>query len=99
MTIKRFLLQFIGHAALTIGGGIIYAIAFNIMVAANLMPDPNVIPNFGELVTLRTSFVLMAAILIGFIGIFMRGFLMWPLFLAPLYLPSLFAIFYTLAQN
>lgn len=99
MTFRNFLLRFAGLAAITFGGGIAYAVTFNALVLMGLTPDPDVAGNFGNVLTLRTVFVMMAAIVAGFTGLFLRGPLRWPLYLSPLYAPSLFAVLYTVLQT
>lgn len=92
-------MRFAGLAALTFGGGIAYAIVFNLMVAAGVTPAPDSAVNYGQTLTLRTVFVLMASVLAGFAGMFVRGPLHWPLYLSPLYAPPLFALLYTILQT
>lgn len=99
MTLKIFLLRSAGLAAITFGGIIAYAITFNVLVLAGLTPDPDTAADFGNVLTLRTVFVMMATIVAGFAGIFLQETLRWPLYLSPLYAPPLFAALYTILQT
>lgn len=99
MNLKTFLLRAAVLLIVIAGGFILYAGAFHGLVFLGLMPEQLGNQGFGYVLTYRTSFVFMGAILAGIISLFIRANWRLALLLSPLYAPSLFAVIFTLMHR
>lgn len=88
----RFLIDLVKLAAAAVIGVFVYAAAFQAMVMAGLLAADLDGEGYGHKLTQEAVTVWAGAILVGFIAIFIHKDWRWPLLIAPLYAPALFAL-------
>ncbi len=99
MTFKEFFIRFAGLILIALAAGPLYAVTFNLLVFFNIVPLENADKAFGTIVTTRATYVWLACLLPGFASLFMRTKWRLLLYFAPLFAPSLFAVFFTLMHR
>lgn len=100
MTWKIFLLRFAG-LILVIGLGFaLYPIMNHALILSGLMPTDEGSEGFGQNMMRQAMYLYMASVPVGFAGIFINDKnWRWPIYLCPLYAPSLFALIHTITHN
>lgn len=89
-----FLLRLAGLIVISFLGGTLFAVCVNALVYFGLMPEN--LPDgtgYGAYLTGRAVFVWMGAIAAGIASLFLRQGWRLIFYFAPLYAPSLFAVF------
>ncbi len=77
----------------------LYALTFNLLQFGNLMPSDAADTYFGEVLTNKATFVWLGAVVIGLCSLFVqKKGLRIAMLIAPLLIPSIFAVIYTLIQ-
>lgn len=99
MTWKLFSIRFAGLLAFAFLGFVLYAITSNMLILTGLMPSGEGSEGFGQDMTHRSMLLYMLSLPIGLAGIFIQQNWRWPLYLCPLYAPSLFAIIHTVMHG
>lgn len=77
-------------------GGIVFALTANILIATGAMQNVSAPESFGAVMTFKATIVWMVCVLVGIGSLFIKQKWRYVLTLAPLYMPSLFAVIYTL---
>lgn len=77
-------------------GGILFALVTNILIATGAMQNVISYETFGPDMAFKATIVWMVSVVVGFISLFIKQKWRYALTLAPLYMPSLFAVIYTL---
>lgn len=75
-----------------------YALTANLLVVTGLVSSDTVAAQFGVEMTHKAMIVLLLSLPIAIGSVFMQSKLRYVLLFAPLYAPSLFALFYALAN-
>jgi len=77
----------------------LYALTVNLLVFGGVVPENAEDINFGEILTQKATFVWLGAVVIGLCSLFIKiKGLRIAMLLAPLLIPSIFAVIYTLIQ-
>lgn len=89
---KKFLYRFSLFTIAGIGGFLSNGIAFNLFVMMKIIPEGL----SGLEIVEKTSYVFMATLLVGVVGVFIQKPWYKYLVFLPLYAPPLFSLFYIL---
>ena len=77
----------------------LYALTVNLLVLGNIIPENATDTNFGQVLTNKATFVWLGAAVIALCSLFVQiKALRIVMLLAPLLIPSIFAVIYTLIQ-
>jgi len=99
MTMKTFFIRFAGLIVIALLAGPLYAITVNFLVLTNMIPPDLVDKAYGNVLTLRTIYVWIGCLLVGFASIFARGSWRYIFYFSPLYATPIFAVVYTMLQS
>lgn len=80
-------------------GGLAYALAVNIMVMSGLLSGDGITTSFGVEMTQKAVMVWLVCVPLSIWASFMQSKMRYILLLMPLYMPSVFALFYTLMNK
>lgn len=78
--------------AAAVAGLPVYGITVNLCILMGVMPETL----SGYTLSMQTTYVYAASILFGFVALFIKPDWRWGLVCAPVYAPSVFALFYIL---
>lgn len=92
-----FLFDFAKLAASAMLGLFVYALTFQLLVRAGLISAEGDGDGYGRALTYQVIIVWLGGICVGLGGLFIRTEWRWPLTLAPLYAPALYAFIIALA--
>lgn len=98
MSWKDFLIRIGGYLLIAVAAMPVYAATIVLLVVVNAVPE-ELHDGFGNDVTFKAVLVWLGCLIVSFGSIFIRESWAKILYLSPLYLPSLFAVFYTVTQN
>jgi hypothetical protein len=92
----QWLIKILSLIIFALLGGIFFAVTANILIATGAMQNVTSPEAFGTAMTFKAAIVWMVSLVIGAGSLFIKQKWRYALTLLPLYMPSLFAIFYTL---
>lgn len=86
------LFELLKLAAISVIGIFVYALSFQLLVSTGLLAADMDGEGYGLALTRQAVMVWAGAIVLGFIAAFIKASWRWPLTLAPLYAPALYAL-------
>lgn len=86
-------------AIISLLGGLLYSLSVNVLIMTHVFPTEEVGNNFGYEMTSKAVLVWFAAIIIGFVSVFIEQKWRYLLLACPLLAPSIFALIYSLSLS
>lgn len=80
-------------------GGILFSITTNILIATNIINIDNISNSFGSEMTNKAVIIWIICVIAGFGSLFIKQKWRYIITLAPLYLPSIFTIVYSVISK
>lgn len=93
-----YLFRFLTLVVLSLIGGLIVPVLFHLMIKFGLLNPDTAPEGFGNIMLEKATYVWMASVVIGLVGVFIKQEWRIALLLCPLTLPALFAVIYTIAK-
>lgn len=95
----QILLKILILITISLLGGLVFALAVNVMIMTNIVDADSVQGGFGYLMTSKAVFIWIVSVVLGIVSLFIKQKWRYFLLFSPLYAPILFALLYTLSQR
>lgn len=96
---KIFTIRFVGLIVLAaLHHFLLYPLVVNMLVLFKAIPEELMDKAFSSVLIMKSYYVFLGSMLLGFISLFCKGNWRNILYFSPLYAPSVFAVIYTLLQ-
>lgn len=98
MNWKIFALRLAGLIAIALAMFPLFGLTMNMLLYFELIPSGVIDKAAGNVITMRSMYVWLGCLVLGFASLFLKDSWRYILYFSPLYGPCVFAVIYTLMQ-